>query len=497
MKIEITPVASAAEEVAPQPERVRTSVPKLSLLGGASLGPAAATPSQPSPKIPAILLEGDDPPLPPFVTGPGEKFLVAPAPPVAPLAPEPRELPAAYGTLALWLAARAPRCLYAHWDRTDDQQHASNSRAADRGLVLRIGQGSAGGTPVFEVHVEPEARHRFIDVPLAGACYGAELGYYEPGGRWTMVATSDVVTTPPEAAAEDTTVRFATMALEPVAPSSPSPAAVQSLDPVVRALEPLLGLPCSPAQPLGGTSAPAPLAEIVPTAPPMPGERRAALEPSLLSPPLDPGVLASPDCVATLPAGAGSGGQSSARREEASFHVRREWTPARERALAEFTRSWTSRGGGDSAQLLDLARQRSLGAPWAAPSAPAREKDAIQALQEERVEAPGVSSPRGGVKPAPAPFWLNLNAELVIYGATEPGARLVFAGQPLEPRNDGTFSFRLALPDGEFEVVLSAASGRTDDRREATLRLSRRTECRGEVGESLRDRSLPQPPVAR
>jgi hypothetical protein len=101
------------------------------------------------------------------------------------------------------------------------------------------------------------------------------------------------------------------------------------------------------------------------------------------------------------------------------------------------------------------------------------------------------------VKPAPAPFWLNLNAELVIYGATEPGARLVFAGQPLEPRNDGTFSFRLALPDGEFEVVLSAASGRTDDRREATLRLSRRTECRGEVGESLRDRSLPQPPVAR
>ena len=225
-----------------------------------------------------------------------------------------------------------------------------------------------------------------------------------------------------------------------------------------------------------------------------------------MPPPLEPSLLAAPSFTETAAVPAGEpdprdvlkpGTRPDVFRERASVVVRREWTPARERALEEFTRGWTSRSEGNSVELLSLVRQRGAGEPWAVSSVPTREREAID-FPEFRgpTETPGVSSPRGGGEPASDRFWFDVNAELVIYGATEPGARLVFAGQPLESRPDGTFSFRLALPDGDFEVVLSAASGRSDDRREARLRLSRHTECRGNIGKPPGDPSLPPPPLA-
>jgi len=104
------------------------------------------------------------------------------------------------------------------------------------------------------------------------------------------------------------------------------------------------------------------------------------------------------------------------------------------------------------------------------------------------------SSPTGGFLPTRDGFWLEANAEVVLYGATEPGASLTLAGLPLELRPDGTFSCRLAFPDGDSQVVVSAVSPRSDDWREATFRLSRRTEQGGAVGELPPDLSLAIPP---
>ena len=38
----------------------------------------------------------------------------------------------------------------------------------------------------------------------------------------------------------------------------------------------------------------------------------------------------------------------------------------------------------------------------------------------------GISSPVGGDIPQPREFWFNVNAELVVYGAAEPGARVTY-----------------------------------------------------------------------
>jgi hypothetical protein len=48
-------------------------------------------------------------------------------------------------------------------------------------------------------------------------------------------------------------------------------------------------------------------------------------------------------------------------------------------------------------------------------------------------------------------FWFNVNAELVVYGATEPDATVTIGGRMIKLRPDGSFSYRFALPDGAYE----------------------------------------------
>jgi hypothetical protein len=86
----------------------------------------------------------------------------------------------------------------------------------------------------------------------------------------------------------------------------------------------------------------------------------------------------------------------------------------------------------------------------------------------------GISSPCDGGPNAPGGFWFNVNAELVVYGATEPDALVTIGGQPVALREDGSFSYRLALPDGKHELLVTATS-RRGDVREARMQFVRRT----------------------
>jgi len=55
-------------------------------------------------------------------------------------------------------------------------------------------------------------------------------------------------------------------------------------------------------------------------------------------------------------------------------------------------------------------------------------------------------------------FWYRVNTDLVIHGATEPRATVVVQGQPVVVRKDGTFSLRLALPEGTQTVTIDVTS---------------------------------------
>jgi hypothetical protein len=70
-----------------------------------------------------------------------------------------------------------------------------------------------------------------------------------------------------------------------------------------------------------------------------------------------------------------------------------------------------------------------------------------------------VSSLASPVKlPKERKFWLLVNTELIVYGATEPDAKVTVQNCPITLRPDGTFSLRFALPDGKQVIPVAATS---------------------------------------
>jgi hypothetical protein len=116
--------------------------------------------------------------------------------------------------------------------------------------------------------------------------------------------------------------------------------------------------------------------------------------------------------------------------------------------------------------------------------------------EQAEVPAAGISSPaqslaaprgQGGLR-------LDVNAELVIYGSTEPDAALTVAGQPVRLRPEGTFSLRFVLPDGDFALAIEAMAPDGDQRRGVALGFRRRTTHIGAVGAHPQDPALGPPP---
>jgi len=72
-------------------------------------------------------------------------------------------------------------------------------------------------------------------------------------------------------------------------------------------------------------------------------------------------------------------------------------------------------------------------------------------------------------------FWFQLDAELIVYGATEPNARVTLQGEPVKLRSDGTFTMRFSLPDSRQIIPAVAASADGVEERTIVLAVERNT----------------------
>jgi hypothetical protein len=101
----------------------------------------------------------------------------------------------------------------------------------------------------------------------------------------------------------------------------------------------------------------------------------------------------------------------------------------------------------------------------------------LKQLFEERLRRP-LGSPAlhsfgsGGLMPGgrQRKFWFQLDAELIVYGATEPNARVTLQGEPVKLRPDGTFTLRFSLPDSR--QILPAVATSPDGVEERTIVLA-------------------------
>lgn len=407
------PATVLVEMQKPERKSTRKFAPKK--VRKATIAPAVA--------VPAFLLEGDEPSHP-DIGGPGEKFSLGPTTSLEHFSEAIAPLPEAYGTGKLFLTARDPHWLYAHWDFTREEQFRHNACSVDRHLVLRVHDAAPAAKPMAEYHVHPESKHWFVHVERAGETYTTELGYYQTGRKWKSLTFSAPQRTPPDNISKDSTVKFATIpaelsfgtmlallqetAGETVAKNTPLALAVDQIRPRAREHFPKSDEP---------------------------GDWTAEQEQALGN------VLAADRAGVALPSS-----------EEFV-------TPEADRSWPEFTFNFDT---GESAPL---------------PSPTSY-----------------VSSFFGGE--TPKDFWFNINAELIIYGATEPNATVTFAGKQITLRPDGSFRFRFALPDGQFELPVTAVSADGTDGRAAELKFARHTEVRGHVAQAPVDPALNPPPVS-
>jgi hypothetical protein len=401
-------------------------------------------------EVPPVLLEGDLPPTPPM-SGPGTRYALTPETFISQIASSGGELPESYGTNHLFLAARDPRWLLASWDLTSIQQREFNARSRDGHLILRVFANDENAPAAPEQHVHPESRSWFVNVPRAETRYHAELGFYESAGRWISVAISKSTFTPPDQPSTEVAADFTTI---------PAEVTFQQIVEIVQEF----------------ASENEPLMEAVIKA------NAAAVEPPAERPPAAPSAKvqtkkdrpARPAALAVQP--------SRSYRVEIPIRIERQegWTQAQAQAVAslvsidEHRRVWMG-----SLEITELIR-RQLREEIASMAV----ADLARGPAEGRIPA-GLGAPSSALGGAPTvggrDFWFKVNAELIVYGATEPDATVTIADRPIKLRPDGSFSFRFSLPDGRYQLPAIAISRDGEDGREARLEFSRSTNYQGHV----------------
>ena len=105
-------------------------------------------------------------------------------------------------------------------------------------------------------------------------------------------------------------------------------------------------------------------------------------------------------------------------------------------------------------------------------------REMVNKKLEEQITSAQISSSASFYrKPEKArKFWLVVNTELIVYGATEPGAKVTVQGKSIDLRPDGSFSLRFSLPDGKQIIAVEATSCNGIDERKITPTVTKKTE---------------------
>ncbi len=103
-------------------------------------------------------------------------------------------------------------------------------------------------------------------------------------------------------------------------------------------------------------------------------------------------------------------------------------------------------------------------------------KELFKRRFEEQISSGAISSISSPMAKKERGFWLVVDTELIVYGATEPDAKVTVQGRPITLRRDGTFSLRFSLPNGRQVIPVEAVSSDGEERRRIAPIVTRKTE---------------------
>jgi uncharacterized protein len=146
-------------------------------------------------------------------------------------------------------------------------------------------------------------------------------------------------------------------------------------------------------------------------------------------------------------------------------------------------------GPGDIDSLSSYVFPSGVGM-WAVPNASGLNASGLNAmgalglnafaLNTSGLNMSGLNMSGVGMVPSirPRNFWLIADAELIVYGATEPDATVYVDGERVPLSSDGTFRFQMSFQDGQlkFPIVAIAADG--EQQRSVRMDFERQTSDR-------------------
>jgi hypothetical protein len=91
------------------------------------------------------------------------------------------------------------------------------------------------------------------------------------------------------------------------------------------------------------------------------------------------------------------------------------------------------------------------------------------------VWASGRNESGAGSVARPRSFWLVADAELIVYGATDPSATLTIGDQVVPLKSDGTFRLHVPFKDGQQLYPIFAVAADGDQKRSISLEFTRET----------------------
>jgi hypothetical protein len=332
------------------------------------------------------------------------------------------DLPGGYGESRIILMPRDPQWAYAYWDIPQDHKEALRSQGGAR-LALRFYDVTDIDVNVQAPHslqqyeCDEMAREWYLPIPVSDRDYVAEIGYLCNDGRWLVLARSTPVHIPPVYPSDWVEDHFATVDWQ--------------ADLRGKTLMTLR----HPSQRLRDNGSPI------------------------------------YDNIFAMAEGA------EAQRVAGSLFGSMQHVPG----------SVTSSFALPAAPVSSYVFPSGAGL-WAVPGAvpgmgmvpnvSGLNMSGISGMNVSGLTMSGVGFSASAPPIRPRQFWLVADAELIVYGATEPDATVTIGGKPIKLNADGTFRFQMSFQDGNIDYPIMAVAADGEQTRSIHMTFDRDTPSR-------------------
>jgi uncharacterized protein len=360
------------------------------------------------------------------------------------------ELPGGYGSSCIMMLPRDPQYAYIYWDVPNEQRTIMRQQGGQQ-LALRI-------YDVTDINLETQAPHSlmeypcdemardyYLPVPVSDRDYMAEIGYRTFDGRWLSLTRSPAIHMPPVYPSDWVEDHFVTVSWE---------------------------------EELRGKT----VATLVP-----PAKKRAIAESTIYSK------------IFSMAEGA------EAMRMAGSLfgsmqHVAGSIPPGSAQMLAgagidtlssfifpSGVGMWAGAGVPNASGLTGFGAPNMSGVGMLGAGMSVAGMSGVGMMSGAGMSGAGLmggfTASGAGIAaseapPRPRKFWLVADAELIVYGATEPDATVTVDGQPVQLSADGTFRFQMSFQDGQLKFPIVAIASDGEQSREITMDFERETPTR-------------------